>query len=344
MVWIFKPPGASSTRANRPRARFSTVSSGSAPVTVAMSRASSIASPGTDQRPSRSTMRLAISAAAALVKVRQSSFCGAVPSSSSDNTRSVSTLVLPVPAEASTQTLTAGSAARCWLRVASESSALVALLHRPFLDTREMSVVVEAEAARGMRLRLIDGRRIVEGGDETLETGFSRLDAQLRIGDRLHLARRIAARQAPMLETRDLLGLESRKGAVLRHHRLERQLSREPGFDVRGGGQAAGLVIDQHQPAIPPALDAVGLADELEVAGRAHELHLALGFVVKRLHNRSPPSLLGHHPARDTLEARPPEGPDGGLAEHRSEGFAAEFEQLLIGIGGNGIGESAHEA
>jgi hypothetical protein len=55
---------------------------------------------------------LAISAAAALVKVRHRILAGSVPSSSRLNTRSVNTLVLPVPAEAVTQAEAWGRAAR----------------------------------------------------------------------------------------------------------------------------------------------------------------------------------------------------------------------------------------
>ena len=57
-------------------------------------------------------MRFAISAAAALVKVRQRMRSGGVSASRRLSTRLVSTVVLPVPAEAATQTEAAGSAAR----------------------------------------------------------------------------------------------------------------------------------------------------------------------------------------------------------------------------------------
>ena len=52
------------------------------------------------QRASRAWMRSAISAAPALVKVRQRIEAGSTPESSSRSTRAVSTWVLPVPAEA----------------------------------------------------------------------------------------------------------------------------------------------------------------------------------------------------------------------------------------------------
>ena len=58
-------------------------------------------------------MRLAISAAPALVKVRHRIADGGVPRSSSRSTRAVSTWVLPVPAEADSAAWTSGSDARC---------------------------------------------------------------------------------------------------------------------------------------------------------------------------------------------------------------------------------------
>ena len=63
---------------------------------------------------SRALMRLAISAAPALVKVRQRMILGRTPDSSSRSTRAVSTCVLPVPAEADSAAWTLGSDARAW--------------------------------------------------------------------------------------------------------------------------------------------------------------------------------------------------------------------------------------
>ena len=118
MVWIFIPPGASSTWANSCRARRIVAASGAWPVRVS-SQPASLSSAAVAQSASRSDRRFDISAAAALVKVRQRIFAGGVPASISDSTRSVSTLVLPVPAEAATQTLASGSAAWRWLAAAS---------------------------------------------------------------------------------------------------------------------------------------------------------------------------------------------------------------------------------
>ena len=56
-------------------------------------------------------MRFAISAAAALVKVRHRIDSGRAPLSSNRSTRAVSTCVLPVPAEADNAAWTAGSEA-----------------------------------------------------------------------------------------------------------------------------------------------------------------------------------------------------------------------------------------
>ena len=87
------------------------------------------------QAASRSSMRAVISAAAALVKVRQRMPSGSVPPSSSRSTRSDSTRVLPVPALAVTQTEDAGSAARRCAGVGARGSAQADRLRaRPFAD------------------------------------------------------------------------------------------------------------------------------------------------------------------------------------------------------------------
>ena len=116
------PPGASRTLANRRRAVASTAGSpASAPSSVrsAASRPSSV----TAHRARRRATRTAISADAALVKVRHSRRSGAVPASSRLSRRSMRTLVLPVPAEAATHTEVRGWAARrC-------STSLIAVTH-----------------------------------------------------------------------------------------------------------------------------------------------------------------------------------------------------------------------
>ena len=60
-------------------------------------------------------MRCAISAAPALVKVSARIASGATPFSNSRNTRAASTCVLPVPADADSQTCASGELAAAWL-------------------------------------------------------------------------------------------------------------------------------------------------------------------------------------------------------------------------------------
>ncbi|GAV36248.1 hypothetical protein ROTAS13_03935 [Roseomonas sp. TAS13] len=114
IVAIRIPPGCSSTRQNSLRAVASCAGGTGSPVSASISPRRS-ASSVTAQRPRRRLSRIAISAAAALVKVRQRMRPGSVPSRSSRrSTRSVSTLVLPEPAEAPTQAERRGSEARRW--------------------------------------------------------------------------------------------------------------------------------------------------------------------------------------------------------------------------------------
>ncbi len=71
------------------------------------------------QLASRVLMRLAISAAPALVKVRHSRCSGRTPASSRRSTRAVSTCVLPVPADADSAAWTSGSDASAWSPLSS---------------------------------------------------------------------------------------------------------------------------------------------------------------------------------------------------------------------------------
>ena len=117
MVRILSPPGVSSTSANSSRARVRSSSVAARPSRPPRSSCSA-ASLAIAHLPRRSLSRLAISAAAALVKVRQRILPGGVPASSRREIRSMRTRVLPVPALADTQTDWVGSAARIWAPVA----------------------------------------------------------------------------------------------------------------------------------------------------------------------------------------------------------------------------------
>ena len=112
IVMIASPRGSSSTRANRRRARSICWPSGGLPVSASSSATSAGSSRAVAQAASRSSIRTVISAAAALVKVMHRMPSGSLPSSNRRSTRSASTLVLPVPAFAVTQTEWAGSAER----------------------------------------------------------------------------------------------------------------------------------------------------------------------------------------------------------------------------------------
>ena len=113
MVWTSKPPGASSTVANSLRALSISSTATSLPDKSSNSFAKS-ASSITAQRDSRPAIRVAISAAAALVKVRHRIRSARAPDNNSRSTRSVNTLVLPDPAEAATHTDCSGAEAIRW--------------------------------------------------------------------------------------------------------------------------------------------------------------------------------------------------------------------------------------
>ena len=111
-AWIVPmrmPPGRSSTRANSARALASVCSDGT--TRSAFSSRASAASSSVTHMPRIFCSRTAISAAAALVKVRHWMRSGAAPPSIRRSRRSVSSLVLPDPADAPTKADTDGSEA-----------------------------------------------------------------------------------------------------------------------------------------------------------------------------------------------------------------------------------------
>ncbi len=116
MVPIRMPPGRSSTVANSARAAWQASTVGS----TCRSRNAFASAAGVivTQRPSVFCSRSDISAAAALVKVRHWMRSGRAPASIRRSSRSVSSLVLPDPAEAATNADTAGSEALSCSRLA----------------------------------------------------------------------------------------------------------------------------------------------------------------------------------------------------------------------------------
>ncbi len=136
MVRMRKPSGASMVSAKRRRARAASSSPAGRPNRAARSFAS-CSGVSAAHWPRRSFSRLAISAAAALVKVRQRMRCAGVPASNRREMRSTSTRVLPVPALADTQTEPLGSAAVTWApmpwaRICSRLSVFWALMCAAF--------------------------------------------------------------------------------------------------------------------------------------------------------------------------------------------------------------------
>ena len=127
-AWIVSirkpPPGQSSTLAKSVRARSRVAGSFDAPISVS-SLPSRVSSSRT-QRASTALTRSAISAAPALVKVRHRICPGATPGrSNSRRTRADRTCVLPVPADADSQTLRSGATACAWLSASGTTFPLI---------------------------------------------------------------------------------------------------------------------------------------------------------------------------------------------------------------------------
>ncbi len=130
MVCTLSPPGVSSARANSRRARARRAAPGIMPVWSRITL-SSASSSSVVQAASVSNTRLAIFAAAALVKVIQRIFSGSTSSSSRLITRCASTWVFPEPALAASHDDTFGSAAALCRRRTSSGMASGVLIGRP---------------------------------------------------------------------------------------------------------------------------------------------------------------------------------------------------------------------
>ena len=163
MVSTFSPPGVSRTAGNSERARCRSRSFAGRPISDSRA-ASSSGSAALVQPPRTSAMRLAISAAAALVKVRQRIFDGGVPVSISRSARSVSTLVLPVPADAPTQTEACGLGRRPLPSVGE------------ILDEQRLLIAVaESAAILGRTSGRLDGQEVASEQRKLLHLRILRL-------------------------------------------------------------------------------------------------------------------------------------------------------------------------
>ena len=186
-----RPAGRAPWRTARAR-RASVCSVGS--TSSSRSSPSSAASSSVTHLPRVFCSRTAISAAAALVKVRHWMRSGLAPASIRRSSRSVSSLVLPEPAEAATKADTAGSeASSCSALARSRAPSPpppqgegtqrspspcgrgsggggrhghVFPRRRPFRDARELRVVGEARRVAGLRMRQVAAVRRVIGVDQ----------------------------------------------------------------------------------------------------------------------------------------------------------------------------------
>ena len=122
MVWILRPPGVSTVRANNRRAASRSPIPGAAEPVPAMASRNGPSSSVAHRDRSLKT-RIDMLAAAALVKGRHRMRDGGTPESSRRSTRCARTCVLPDPAMADTQADRPGSEARRWRSTVSAGGA-----------------------------------------------------------------------------------------------------------------------------------------------------------------------------------------------------------------------------
>src|SRR6478609_10383932 len=88
---------------------------------------------------------------------------------------------------------------------------------------------------------------------------------------------------------------------------FERELRGQSGAHLRLGRRRAGLVVEDGVGAVAAALDAVGACRQRENPGAERDFELAANFAMHGGELRPPLALPAGEPARDALEARPPE-------------------------------------
>src|SRR5579871_748602 len=298
MVCTFSPPGVSKARAKSRRA--SARRAGCRPSDPRPMARSSASSSSAIQLPSVSNTRLAMLAAAALVKVRQRIFSGSTPASSRLTTRCAKTWVLPDPALAATQADTPGSQTSFCRRRTSAgmtSGDLIGGLSwhaqkivigaaggRPFLDPRKMVVIAVARLPHRMHQGTIGLLVVVEAADQ----GGELLQRPVGLGvrraffepDRQEFAGRRSALERHVGQLRDRTARRDRErgrfeSPAPQHRRFQRQLRRKAGADFLFLAYRAGLVIEDHIAAAGFALDAVGNAAQPEAALAQRNLNFA---------------------------------------------------------------------
>src|SRR4029450_4627203 len=89
------------------------------------------------------------------------------------------------------------------------------------------------------------------------------------------------------------------------------------------------LVVDDGEPAVGVAFDAVGGCCQDKCPCRAGELQPTLDLRVEPRDPAAPFALVVHEPARDALEARPPEGADGRPVHLRTEFLSPDRRQAI---------------
>src|SRR5260370_23692512 len=180
-------------------------------------------------------------------------------------------------------------------------------------DPPEVPVIGEARRPLRRRFGKVGGRGIVETlyqRSDPIEHGLDQL-AGIVPADRTALPDPNSAAQPPIFERRRDTG-DRCEAAVSQDCPFERELRREARCHLFFRGQRSGLVVDQQETSGSEAVDAVCLGRQGErPAGRGQGQ--AARTLAQALEDAGPVRpLLGYEPRGDSLEARPPEGPNTG--------------------------------
>ena len=276
-------------------------------------------------------MRPRISAAAFRVNVMARMFAGSTPRLSRLRYRSTSTCVLPVPADASSTTLCAGSTARSPRRRIGQRRSQIGIVPRSIAgdvsdDGRRTPVVLVERQPVRRRQRSPSGRR--RRGRSGCTSSCPRASAETRRARscRPHRAAASARRSSvaslvlprasighelPILAKRDVAGLA---GLPLLAAGLSQMLDRADGVDRQlqrqlAIGRAAQLVVDDAERAVLQQIDAIGFSAQRDAPGLGLRPNLELA--VERMLQQpldapaSPIRLRPETPLRRALRRRP---------------------------------------
>ena len=162
--------------------------------------------------------------------------------------------------------------------------------------------------------------------------------------ERFWFAGRLAAFEQHVAELGDRrAGRDVLELALAQHRGFEGELRRQSGAHLLFGSRRAGLVVEDDVAAVGVALDAVGDAAQFERAVAERDIDFAANLGDDGADAGAARDFPAREPARDALEARPPEGARLGIIVQRGEMRPSQFDERACRIVRQLFGEALRE-